>query len=449
MSAQAEDTRKHNRRPRKGSRQSPGLAPSQGSSHHDQGLSADGTTNRPPIQPMRILRRGEQDSDFDAALSTESHIMSPQTPPRPRSMYEGIHVVPKTRNDSAPETPQAKKQSSKGQRRKQSGLLSPKENAVRTPISAPLRESSTPNRANATPSKAYAGPAFHASPAASSLPMPRFFSKSVPNVDKTSSLKTMMEQEPLEQISTSEDSISPVDGEFVGRPKTQEESPLDIFFRADREAKGRTESAPNVSGRLLDKVNTVSSPSRPPAPSRNHSHNSFVGGLFPLEMDVTVPEKTSSASCPTDRSNDSLAYSSTNLSSPSNVDAQGDFQRKIQASALKRLLHSPKIQTQSSGETASCQRPSSSKLRKQMSTPNSPDRTVAPELPATPTPFRRHIDSPLAHGVANHNTGYKGSHSPFTSETNPQKDLQLPYSRHTMNTKTMEDDLRRILKISS
>ena len=60
------------------------------------------------------------------------------------------------------------------------------------PASQP-KLSQTPTRKIYTPSQAYAGPTFHASPAASALPLPKFLSKSVPEQPKASDLKETTE----------------------------------------------------------------------------------------------------------------------------------------------------------------------------------------------------------------------------------------------------------------
>lgn len=87
----------------------------------------------------------------------------------------------------------------------------------------------------ATPAKqAYAGPTFHASPAPSSLPMPKFFSKSLPS--HASPAAAAIEQslgEPLDR------SIPPSPGPAVDQspsraPVHRESSPLDLLFNAHR-----------------------------------------------------------------------------------------------------------------------------------------------------------------------------------------------------------------------
>lgn len=79
----------------------------------------------------------------------------------------------------------------------------------------------TPPKLSSTPpSKAYAGPTFHTSPAPSALPMPKFFSKSVP---AGTSLQTMME-------SDARGATTPASAGWE-----QSQSHLEILFRAARE----------------------------------------------------------------------------------------------------------------------------------------------------------------------------------------------------------------------
>ncbi|KAK0997547.1 hypothetical protein LTS01_006057 [Friedmanniomyces endolithicus] len=88
-----------------------------------------------------------------------------------------------------------------------------------------------------TPAKeqAYAGPTFHASPAPSSLPVPKFFSKSVPNVAGPLQDRMEGEKTPEKQASSPEaDVVSPA------MPREVQQSPLDMLFKAHKEEKQRS-----------------------------------------------------------------------------------------------------------------------------------------------------------------------------------------------------------------
>lgn len=203
----------------------------------------------------------------------------------------------------------------------------------------------SPGRANETPSKAYAGPTFHASPAASSLPMPKFFSQSVPNMDKTSSLKNMMGPDAPDSASENEECPF-IDGT---RPEidrqVQDRSPLDIFFQADRKAKASAKSfgPTNVASGSPSPFDSL----RPEAitshgSSRNHSRHptdGSIGGVFDVEIGSPAPQMTDRAplraKAPTyDRS----------ISAPSRgtTDEQDrEEQRQASTVALKKMLLSP------------------------------------------------------------------------------------------------------------
>lgn len=95
-----------------------------------------------------------------------------------------------------------------------------------------------------TPGKerAYAQSTFQASPAASALPVPKFFgSKSVPNVNAPSSLQARMDGEKTpeesENSSPEPEIVSPIK-QSHGKGQT----PLDLFFMADRAEKERKNS---------------------------------------------------------------------------------------------------------------------------------------------------------------------------------------------------------------
>ncbi|KAI9756986.1 MAG: Cell wall assembly regulator [Chaenotheca gracillima] len=141
-------------------------------------------------------------------------------------------------------------------------------------------------RPPATPPKAaYAGATFHASPAPSSLPIPTFFSKSVPD------LPTVSAQDSSE---TSDGSPVRPTTSATGDKAQREESPLDIFFRADREEKAREQLRSTSGTNITSPPNPTprtphSGEDSPSAKSyRNHSRHptdSSISDIFPLEMD--------------------------------------------------------------------------------------------------------------------------------------------------------------------
>lgn len=494
---QAQTPKKNPRGSRRPSRKSASSTPSQShSTQKDPESPTDAGRNREPDQPMRILRRGDHDTPADLGVVGNSELPNPTTPPRPRSMYDGFSNGQYQGNQSAPDMQQRRKKGRKSQGgiTRASGIRRPDLNDP--PLSLPPQQLLTPNRPNGTPGtpvKAYAGPTFHASPAASSLPIPKFFSKSVPNVEKTSGLKSRMEQEPVD--TTSESDVSPFleNSKLSKDRRAREDSPLEIFFQADRNAKAKVQdgSLASSNGLRSELQDDVRHHSRQPS-------DSSLREMFPLEMDGTVPEIP----------DDTDKKESTNPAPKTMTFA--DFrneQRKTQTLELKKLLYSPKPQHPASSSprsdipsrglgspspklaprggsprqvpggasrdqkrhaallalaqkqiTASgtnngstTQRPPSSNLWKEMSVPSSPG--VQPlELPATPTQSRvQKISTPTNNHIQQQQNGYASPYPPyssaFTPPTKPTGGFQNTPSRDFKDAKSIEEDLRRILNL--
>ena len=488
----AETPPRNSRGSRRPPRKSPGSTlPQVSSSQKDAGLSADTGLNGELGQPTRILRRGDHDTGSDVSVIGNLDFPTPSTPPRPRSMYDGISSGQYQAPQSAPDMHQRRKKGRKSQGgpTRASGVRRPDPNDA--PIAVPPQQPFTTNRSNETPVKAYAGPTFHASPAASSLPIPKFLSRSVPSVDKTSSLKSMMEQETTDTTSESDNSPFLDKSQLSQDHLAREDSPLDIFFQADREAKAKIQAgSPAVSGGLRSESQDD---------VRHHSRQPSDGSLrmFSLEMDGAAPETIDEPNAKEPVTHVPKATTE--------VDSR-DEQRKAQTLELKKLLYSPKPQRQASSsprsgapspglgspspKTAShlgspslvpdaiskdqrrhaallalaqkqisgigtnngstSQRPSSS-LWQEMSLPSSPG-VQPPELPATPTQARVHQTSTPSNGnTQQQQNGYASPDSPFPSAFNPPANATGGFksnpSRHSKDSKSIEEDLRRILKL--
>ncbi|RPB00108.1 hypothetical protein L873DRAFT_1827636 [Choiromyces venosus 120613-1] len=106
----------------------------------------------------------------------------------------------------------------------------------------------TPPKLSNTPMKAYAGPLFHSSPNPSALPVPKFFSKSVPATPAGNGLQAMIESE------DSEDNSTPSSAEQT------EESHLQKLFRADKEEKERMKMKRQSSGSSSSTEGSVGTP---------------------------------------------------------------------------------------------------------------------------------------------------------------------------------------------
>jgi hypothetical protein len=150
-----------------------------------------------------------------------------------------------------------------------------------SPSGALTDNESAPRPITATPAKnqgAYAGPTFHASPAPSALPIPKFLSRSVP-------AKTRMDPPtpPPEESSESGGSPSPLGASPsrapIAVPPRNEQSPLDLLFNADRAERAKHMHGSPGSSNLFNSANL-------PRP-QNFKHESYgsLNAPFPIELD--------------------------------------------------------------------------------------------------------------------------------------------------------------------
>ena len=446
MSPPAVTPQKTSRRSRRPHKQSVGASPSHVSSSQDADFSADTEPDKQVKLPTRILRRGEADSSLDIPPFTNVDAPSPQTSRRSVSSYDGSSNQQQHCNGSPHDVTQNSKKTAKTQKRKQSGPITPAPTINGTPISVPRRESAISTASNITPTKAYAGPTFHASPAASSLPMPKFYSKSVPNEKKPETLGLVLDQEVPDSSSGGEESPSLENIKPVLSSATREESPLDIFFRADREAKRRTGSAPNIPSRKSFQSNPSTLGPSPHALSQSRSRPTSVGGVFSLEMDGMSSEMFSGAVTPEISPNKSKHVPSVDSNPAQLTQDDSEEQRKAQTAALKKLLYSPR--PQNTQNVSAGQRPPSSKLRKELSMPTSPEVPDAPELPATPTPFRRqNVSTSPTNGFKASPSGHNSPFHPSRHSGDSSQSQRATLTPDTTNTTSIENDLRRILKL--
>ncbi|KAI4219633.1 MAG: hypothetical protein L6R36_008189 [Xanthoria steineri] len=416
-------------------------------------------------------------SDLDLP-QTEMQPSSPQLPVNARPVAD--HTVPAQVGwpNGNPRVP--KNTPKKNRNSLPNGSPQPRKSSA-TPRSNQRPISLTPGKSNTTPLQAYAGPTFHASPAASSLPMPKFYSKSVPDVNKSSSMQVAMKEAADLSSDQSEDSPTPTFAQRVGKEQVREESPLDIFFKADREQKERQRLEKH--GSSAGQNSTHGSPAliRPRHHSR-HSTTGSQGGLFPMELESREPAKTSHEKPSLDPTTGGTVNNEPEVpqSGDSMETPQQAEQRKAKTIALKKLLMSsvptatmpasycqgtasqstngrmepailqPKrasnlqmqrqIAAQTARQTSPCPR-SYSNLRTEVSASNLPeDGGPVLELPATPTPSqKRRINKSTPPHTQQHSSSVT-QNSPAPSsmalETTPN-----PF-------KAMEDDLRRILKMN-
>ncbi|KAF2854323.1 hypothetical protein T440DRAFT_273022 [Plenodomus tracheiphilus IPT5] len=147
---------------------------------------------------------------------------------------------------------------------------------------APLTDSeSVPRNPAATPAKiqgAYAGPTFHASPAPSALPIPKFLSRSVPAKTRPGPPTPPPEDgsDSADSPSFSPDSPSRAP---IQIPTRNEDSPLDMLFKADKAERAKNIHGTSASANFFGQMH----PPRPP--HYQHDSSNSANGIFPIELD--------------------------------------------------------------------------------------------------------------------------------------------------------------------
>lgn len=213
----------------------------------------------------------------------------PTTPPR----------TPKRNSQSASQNTansnvrgNGSKQKARGKNRPQNVMTSPAmvKNDRNTPPLTGAQSvgmSSSAKPINTPSTAAYAGPTFHASPAPSALPIPSFYSKSVPDSPGLKGLKSV-KAGPL-----SGNLCTPPAPSQSANQSQREESPLDFFFKADREEKARARSAVSTAaaptGPFHPPVDSPRINQTPPASTgrsqKGYSNRISPSGMFAMELD--------------------------------------------------------------------------------------------------------------------------------------------------------------------
>ena len=238
------------------------VVPPKGHRHrHTQSAASPsaGASSQNPQNPHHLnLQSYGQNSQSEMSDSYQSN---PTTPPRtPRQNDRPVQ----NRSTNSVGHENGSKQKPKNKNRPKNVMTSPavaRKDRSTPPLtgtgSAGMPSSTKPI---STPSTAaYAGATFHASPAPSALPIPSFYSKSVPESPGMKGLK--MKDAPLSNSPT-----PPVPASNIPGPQNSQiawgESPLDLFFKADREEKARAKSASSSQNAV-----TATGPFNPPLQS--------------------------------------------------------------------------------------------------------------------------------------------------------------------------------------
>ncbi|MCJ1263279.1 hypothetical protein MMC22_003149 [Lobaria immixta] len=285
-------------------------------------------------------------------------------------------------------------------------------NSSDTPRRRP--KSQTPSRPNATPSQAYAGPLFHASPAASALPIPKWFSKTV-NERKESLEETVSETAAKEQSPNQSDESPTLRKSRMDTKKCLDEKPPKLHLQADRAEKGKGREgnvmpasvdedgviSPSLSTSTL--VDSSASPDTDGAHHPRHRTSPSSAELFPLKT-----EDSSGSSIPKQRGHlqRNLSEAARPSTAPSDILAQNvddEEQRRARSLALKKLLQTPVPQRPVSAYSHLQTAASADKPRESLPARNSSGALTSMASPAFKLPYIPcHPDLPSSN--PNHNT---------------------------------------------
>ncbi|CZT50203.1 uncharacterized protein RSE6_11145 [Rhynchosporium secalis] len=446
--------------------------------------------NLPDSQFRHQINSQAYDQNSQTNPNFTSSFQQPTTPPRtPRkenqsasqhtssSIIQDTGSKQKSRNKNRPKNVMTSPAAARNGRH-----ASPLAGAQSAGMTSSARPMSTPTTA------AYAGSTFHASPAPSALPIPSFFSKSVPDSPGIKGLRSI-KGAPLPTTDSTPTRTTP-----SAEQLQREESPLDVFFRADREERARSVS----SARILASAN---GPFPPPSKSpRNtqtppsHSNPSYfpnggsnrlsASGIFAIELDGDrapgTPLGPAFSTPYAERIN--AARSGGQCDGPSDQSPQHIQSSMDRSDALKAYLFSGQPPAPSNSAPV-YSAPDSYQVP--FASPNGPRSAGLPNRPqsngSSPGPDSRIMNGPRTGGrssglrqevtptktptrtpdrhtygnlpTPSRNSANSFNHvnpyaTQFASRTPPQASTDAPNAGDSKSTiKGMEDSLRRILKL--
>ncbi|KAI0115829.1 hypothetical protein GGR51DRAFT_364763 [Nemania sp. FL0031] len=194
---------------------------------------------RPPAGRSRNSSHKVYASENDLPSHRPDNVVSPSTPQKPAPNG--------TAAPQAQSTNQKQKNKGNKNRNAKNGVASPGRRQDREIPSLPPQVTSDP---------IFAGSSFHASPAASALPLPSFLGLAGADspMVKPKATEAAYDSSPI----TDSDEGSPVDKPV---PRN-EESPLEFFFRADRaeKARGRRASSANIDSATPARLSPLQNP---------------------------------------------------------------------------------------------------------------------------------------------------------------------------------------------
>ena len=340
----------------------------------------------------------------------------------------------------------------------------------------------------------YAGPTFHASPAPSALPIPSFFSKSLPESDLAPALES-----DAENLDGDHD-FETTPSKPKSRPQVQngkpESTPLDFLFKAAVEAR-------SVQPQRSPEANTrVRSPQTDSKTLKQRGFNDASNGIFPFDMGSPEPHSSQIGPSFAPSYKDRMNALRTTSSPPSAEVELDEGQRKAKTEALKTLLLNPRPQRPSSASNLAQgpaerpkERPNGNLGVPHFATPLRTTSSPAGPIPdaarnnyqsmaansfyprpnyvhsGTPQQVRYHSPAPrkeapspgprLNGGTPKENV--RQTHVPYDNTRSPGNYAQHAPARHqpsparsnpvgspqVLDTKKMEDDLRKILKLDA
>jgi len=198
----------------------------------------------PRATPVR--RRANRHSNHNPAHKT--YASENDVPSEPMFPIELVSPAPLTPHKSDINSPAPGSQPNNRQRGPRTGNKSrPKQvpAAPASPVPAKQERKTPPQSAvpKTFAAPAYAGATFHASPAPSSLPIPSFLAKALDSPGVKNGGRAIQEPSPP---ATDSEAPTPQHRPLVN-DIVREESPLDIFFRADRAEKERARRASSAN----------------------------------------------------------------------------------------------------------------------------------------------------------------------------------------------------------
>lgn len=443
-------------------------------------------TTTPPSQHPHNPHHLNSQIHNQNSTAEMSYPAQPSTPPRtPRRNNQH----PNTANSGARGETGSKQKSRNNKNRPKNVVTSPpvKGRDRHTPPLNGTQSAGIPSKPMNTPSATiYAGATFHSSPAPSALPIPSFYSKSVP--DSPGLMKGLRAMKDASLSKTTQEPTPPPAPPSISQ-QHREESPLDFFFKADREEKERARStnSAQVAGKPVgpfppppeNQRNVQTSPAPNPInrPGFFQSRSS-PNGLFAMELDES-PGTPFGPAFSTPYS-ERIKAARTNPDTRPREDSQNSLER---SEALKAYLFSghtpspPAVNGNPTNQFSPRGNQSPASLARTQSTPNplhhftqdarTPNQNgnsvrtsglrqqVTPSKTPTTTPHRSnnfaHSTNPsqiYGHGTPS-NAGNIMANT--TSHASPSGSLSFGVSsaNRSADLQGMEDSLRKILKLDS